>query len=649
MKIKVPKKLRFAFQLLITLLLGLLMTGIGLYWDHKIFPAMEGVEGAQEFHVLKKAFVTITPKPPQTPQVALGQVGPDSLLPKLVQLPHRIQSNVPTWTHYAIPLDVDDPAFDSQPMALCIPKASAPPKVWLDGVLLQDVAKGTDRFTSWYQQLYLPLPHNVMAGPHRLVVGLATQPGTFPGISEMFFGRAMPVKQACDTLQKINYETRIGNLFLMAFIGLIAVVIGILQREHLSLYLALTAIVWSIPNAIILGWMPDMDQTTAIWLYHFVKPWIALAWCMFALNFIKDPDHWLKRAYLVFFASGYLVFLGLPVHWWNAWLLFIAFGSVLLSVMLLVRMVQASMDAFSFPNVLLSTALFFGIFENIWDIARAVGMTNHSGFSMAFLTVPIVALGMGSLVIERMLSYVRTEKEANSRMTIELEKQRMTIQADEQRIREQREKILLHSQRNRWMQDMHDGLGTQLVSASALLKSSDHSKQQSADLSMLIDAALMDMRGMMDVLSVAELAPEPDDDKVSLLLGMLRHRLSPVMHAQKIQLEWETCDLPHDFLNQDPSRLHLMRLLQEAFSNIIKHSHASAVKFKTRLQPDAILIDIQDNGRGMPAAQNLSLGSQGHGIKNMQQRAQKIGATLTIYSTSDGTSIHLSFLRGSWS
>lgn len=635
-------KLRFAIQLLMPLVLGLLMTGIGLYWNDKIFPS-DDVAVAQGFHVLTKALVT------STPQGALGQVGAESLQPEAVQLPHRIQSVVPTWSHYAIQLDVDDSAFDFQLMALCIPKASAQPKVWLDGVLLQDVLRGNDRFTSWYQQLYLALPQNLAAGPHILVLGLATQPGTFPGISEIFFGHALQVKKACDTLEKINYDTRVGNLYLMVFIGLIALVIGILQRDRLSLYLALTSAVWSFPYAINLGWVPDMDQTTAIWLYHFVKPWIALAWCMFVLNFIKDPHHWLKRSYMMFYAAAYLVFLGLPVHWWNSWLLFIAFGAVLLSVMLLVRMVLASMEAFSLPHVLLSTALFFGIFENVWDIARALGMTHHSGFSMAFITVPIVALGMGSLVIERMLSYVKMEKESNSRMQIELEKQRNQIQSDELKIRAQREKILLQSQRNRWMQDMHDGLGTQLVSASAMLKSTDDPNHQLAELEVLIDAALTDMRGMIDVMSVSDLASDPDDDKVSLLLGMLRHRLSPVMRSQKIRFEWETCDLPHDFLSQDTSRVQLMRLLQEAFSNIIKHSQATVVKFRTCLYANAITIEIQDNGRGMAEAQIQSPGSQGHGIKNMHQRAQKIGATLSIHSTSDGTGIHLSFPRNSWS
>jgi signal transduction histidine kinase len=130
-------------------------------------------------------------------------------------------------------------------------------------------------------------------------------------------------------------------------------------------------------------------------------------------------------------------------------------------------------------------------------------------------------------------------------------------------------------------------------------------------------------------------------------MGMLRHRLSPVMRSQKIKFEWETCDLPHDFLSQDQSRLELMRLLQEAFANIIKHAKASVVQFKIRLHTHAITIDIQDNGRGMEAAQIESQGSQGHGLKNMHQRAHKIGATLTIHSTSEGTGIHLSFPRSS--
>jgi signal transduction histidine kinase len=90
-----------------------------------------------------------------------------------------------------------------------------------------------------------------------------------------------------------------------------------------------------------------------------------------------------------------------------------------------------------------------------------------------------------------------------------------------------------------------------------------------------------------------------------------------------------------------------MRLLQEAFANIIKHAQASVVRFKIRHQAYAITIDIQDNGQGMAATPTPSSGSQGHGIKNMHARAQKIGATLTISSSAEGTGIHLTFPRSS--
>ena len=85
------------------------------------------------------------------------------------------------------------------------------------------------------------------------------------------------------------------------------------------------------------------------------------------------------------------------------------------------------------------------------------------------------------------------------------------------------------------------------------------------------------------------------------------------------------------------SHLHL-RILQEAFTNILKHAHANTVKLETGIagEPGKVFVSVSDNGIG------VSNDHAGHGFTNMRRRAQAIGGTLDIVSAATGTMITLS-------
>jgi signal transduction histidine kinase len=72
----------------------------------------------------------------------------------------------------------------------------------------------------------------------------------------------------------------------------------------------------------------------------------------------------------------------------------------------------------------------------------------------------------------------------------------------------------------------------------------------------------------------------------------------------------------------------VFRIAQEALTNVVRHANASAVKIAMRQTPHDISVRIHDNGRGI-AAQALDDPSS-IGLLGMRERAELIGATLTI-------------------
>lgn len=80
--------------------------------------------------------------------------------------------------------------------------------------------------------------------------------------------------------------------------------------------------------------------------------------------------------------------------------------------------------------------------------------------------------------------------------------------------------------------------------------------------------------------------------------------------------------------------VQLLRIVQEALTNVRKHAQASQVKLRIEAQKEAAVISVEDDGRGFDLAQVSQ--QRGHfGLQIMKERAQGIGGDLVI-NTSPG-------------
>jgi signal transduction histidine kinase len=80
----------------------------------------------------------------------------------------------------------------------------------------------------------------------------------------------------------------------------------------------------------------------------------------------------------------------------------------------------------------------------------------------------------------------------------------------------------------------------------------------------------------------------------------------------------------------DPSvDFALLRISQEALHNIKKHAHAQNVNITLSYMPDALALDVADDGIGFDAAR---LNKRGFGLTSMRERAEELGGELTIES-----------------
>jgi signal transduction histidine kinase len=198
--------------------------------------------------------------------------------------------------------------------------------------------------------------------------------------------------------------------------------------------------------------------------------------------------------------------------------------------------------------------------------------------------------------------------------------QRLTREAD------------MAEERRRLMADMHDGIGASLISTLSLVECGEASSEQVATA----------LRECIDDLRLAIDSLEPADGDLAPVLGGLRYRLEPRLKAAGIALDWQVRELPALSCLTPQNVLHVLRILQEAFTNVLKHARAKHIRVATAVDAGRVSIEVSDDGRGFDAKP----AGHGHGLDNMRQRAKAIGGDLRIVPSAAGTTLSLALPIG---
>ena len=203
------------------------------------------------------------------------------------------------------------------------------------------------------------------------------------------------------------------------------------------------------------------------------------------------------------------------------------------------------------------------------------------------------------------------------------------VREREQAARAQQEAIIV--ERARILQDMHDGMGSQLVTALRLVKREDGDRAVAARN---IEEALQDLRLIIDSLDDVNQGLKPK-------LADLRYRLEPRLAELGIRLVWEVQPLPELATLPPQAALNAMRIVQEALNNAVKHARPASITVTIARHGDGAMIRVADDGSGFDP--DATAGA-GRGLAGMRKRADQIGATVCVERRDGGgTAVSLYF------
>lgn len=274
-----------------------------------------------------------------------------------------------------------------------------------------------------------------------------------------------------------------------------------------------------------------------------------------------------------------------------------------------------------------------GIRDYLYDFTYLVpGSTFYLQFSAGF-----VMAFWGFIIIRRFVAALDSAEILNDELEGRVFAKTRELEVYYEQIGVIEKAKALAEERERLMRDMHDGLGGQLVH---LLSLAEH-HQELSPVRKTLREALRDLRLIIDSLSVS------DGDLVTVL-GTFRYRTEKMIKEVGLKYIWKVDNLPLLKQMGPKSALQILRILQEAVSNIMQHAEATTITFISEFQDHSVeqnsivIIEVKDNGKGYNiAAVKSSDEKVGRGLNNMQYRAERIGAKLVIKSSAEGSSIQI--------
>jgi signal transduction histidine kinase len=197
-------------------------------------------------------------------------------------------------------------------------------------------------------------------------------------------------------------------------------------------------------------------------------------------------------------------------------------------------------------------------------------------------------------------------------------------------------------ERRRIARELHDSLGQELAAAKMAvdgIRLGDHSTDSMSKL-VIADASTMIDRAIQQVRSISHLLHPPLLDEVGLL-SALHWFLEGLTKRSGIETLLDV--QPPAFPRLEPQlERAVFRIIQEALTNVFRHSGARNGWVTLKQQNSQLVITIRDDGKGIgKGVAEFQYGSIGVGIGGMRQRVKEFGGVLRLENANPGTRVEV--------
>jgi signal transduction histidine kinase len=246
---------------------------------------------------------------------------------------------------------------------------------------------------------------------------------------------------------------------------------------------------------------------------------------------------------------------------------------------------------------------------------------------------------LGVLDIESNELNAFTEDDMSTAQTLA---DQLAIAIENARLYKETGQIAVMEERNRMAREIHDTLAQGFTGIILQLEAAEQAleKDNSADIISHLNKARSLARGSLSEArrSVWDLRPEALE-KLKLP-DAIKQEVAKFSQSSNIKANFEIKGVSHDLPTEQETAM--LRICQEALTNVRKHSKATEVKVQLDYDKSHVELIVSDNGRGIVANDDTKTDGKhkGFGLISMRERARNVGGQFEVESEPDkGTTI----------
>ncbi|HEX5748834.1 MAG TPA: sensor histidine kinase [Archangium sp.] len=203
--------------------------------------------------------------------------------------------------------------------------------------------------------------------------------------------------------------------------------------------------------------------------------------------------------------------------------------------------------------------------------------------------------------------------------------------AERERLQARVAELLVHEERARIARDLHDGVGSELSALLWSVRTLEARLGEGGRAEELSGFAERIRQGTDELRSVVWALRAESQDWESLV-AHLRGRCLELC-GEQVVLRFFDEGAPAGTVLPGEARLQVVRIVQEAVRNAVRHAHPRTVTVRLSGHEELRVV-VEDDGCGLPEG---ALERSSGGLRNLRHRAMALGGTLRFSTSPQGT------------
>lgn len=525
------------------------------------------------------------------------------------------------------------PSPPQEPLAIFVAKASLGAQIYLNGQWVGACALGSLEALRCLHRpwMLVPAPALWQSGTNVLKVEVHANDRQMNGLSAVRVGDALTLDS---TLYGPQYFVRVQLLQALTWItgslGLLCLVVALyLPGRSMYLWIGLASVVHALSHINFLSSEAWPDPQWFSWFAFSSRMMSSPLLVLACIAFFRRDRPWHQVL-----AISYAL-LAPVVVWWSdsdrLWISLFYVPMLLVGALVIAAMVRWTWQSRRLSHLFMLVISAMMVLAGYGDWARMRGTTAFEGvYLLAYASTGFLVM-MAGLVMAELASGLLKSRELTASLEQKVaEREGQLAQAYSERLDAERSAASTQ-ERERLLADMHDSVGAGLSSTHILLKQGQISVEGAA---FLVQECIDDLRLVFDVSG-------HQVEDLQALMADVRYRLEGRLAAAGLQTRWHV-DMPQLPHLGSARCLQMMRILQEAVTNALRHAQARMLEVSLQWHAPSrrLVLQVRDDGQGLPARSERP----GRGLSNMARRAAAIGGELEVRPGSPGTVVELRIL-----